>query len=85
MFYPPLYSLTTAILDSAAYFGTTRLSKLSNDGTVLVVLYGVGARHTTVHSWRKRLKHWGGRGAPCLRVACVEMNSSFVRCREADE
>lgn len=51
----------------------------------MVVPYRLRVRNTATGAWQKRWESWVGRGASGLRAARSELDSPFVRCREADE
>lgn len=82
---PQLYYVTAYIRDFLEYFDTTRFSKLTTVGTALVVSHVPVVGNKAVGAWRKLRK-------PCLRqrasgshVACSEMDSILLWCREKDE
>lgn len=82
--YRPPYDVTTYVCDFAACFDTARLSKRSNVGMVVVVLYGPGVPDTSVSAWRKKKKALersrSFRFAGCL----LQKRLVFVRCWEND-
>lgn len=80
-FLPP-HNITTYLPDYKTYFDKARFSKLSSTGSALSFPFGTAVRDTAAGLWRRRWKHWCDRVALRLQVACQNMDSPFVRCRE---
>lgn len=80
--YPPPYDESTYVRDHSSYFDTQLFFMLLTSGSALKIPFDSGRHHTAVGTWRKRWKHWVGRGASTLKTACRVLDSPFVLCCE---
>lgn len=80
--FPPHYSFEQYTSRNAVRHDVLRFVALAKDRRRLSISLNHQSWNTVACAWRKRRKHWWGRGASEFCTASAEIDIPFMRCVE---